>query len=149
MPSKDLRRGRLSQAGQIYHVTTTTDGRQPLFLDFDCARLAIAELRRLQEQNLVHSLAWVLMPDHLHWLLQLRGPIALSSVIKAFKGRSARQLGMRSDAGGMVWQPGFHDHALRREEDILKVARYIVANPIRAGLVERIGDYPFWDSHWL
>jgi len=48
-----------------------------------------------------------------------------------------------------VWQPGFHDHALRKEEDVRAVARYVVANPLRAGLVQRIGDYPHWNAIWL
>ena len=48
-----------------------------------------------------------------------------------------------------VWQKGFHDHAIRRDEDIKAVARYIIANPLRAGMVDRIGDYPFWDAVWL
>ena len=149
MPRDDLIRGRVSRVGQIYHITTTTSDRRPLFQDFDCARIAVAELRRLHEQNVVNSLAWALMPDHLHWLIQLNGPIGLSTVIKVFKGRSSRQLGLHVEVGGAVWQSGFHDHALRSEEDVRKVARYIVANPLRAGLVEQIGDYPFWDACWL
>ncbi|UCO98581.1 transposase [Metapseudomonas lalkuanensis] len=149
MPSKKLRVGRRSLPGQIYHITTSTEGRRPLFRDFTHARIAVAELRRLHEQNVIDSLAWVLMPDHLHWLFQLRGPIPLSTVVKVFKGRSARQLGTQTSIDGVVWQAGFHDHGLRRDEDLLKVARYIVSNPLRAGLVEQIGDYPFWDAHWL
>ena len=149
MPSDDLLRGRVSRTGQIYHIMTTTEGRAPLFRDFTVARLVIAEMRRLEEQNLLHSIAWVLMPDHLHWLLQLNGPMAISTVIKVLKGRSARQLGFLLPDSQPVWQKGFHDHALRREEDVRKVARYIVANPLRAGLVEQIGDYPLWDARWL
>ncbi|MCY1367592.1 Transposase IS200 like protein [compost metagenome] len=149
MPSDDLLRGRVSRTGQIYHITTTTEGRAPLFRDFTMARLVIAEMRRLEEQNLLHSIAWVLMPDHLHWLLQLNGPMAISTVIKVLKGRSTRQLGFLLPDSQPVWQKGFHDHALRREEDVRKVARYIVANPLRAGLVEQIGDYPLWDAQWL
>ena len=149
MPSDDLLKGRVSRTGQIYHITTTTEGRRPLFRDFDCARLVISEMRRLEEQNLLHSIAWVLMPDHLHWLIQLQGPISMSTIIKVLKGRSARQLGFCLNGNQAIWQKGFHDHALRREEDIRKVARYIVANPLRAGLVEQIGDYPFWDAQWL
>ncbi|MGH8412134.1 MAG: REP-associated tyrosine transposase, partial [Pseudomonas sp.] len=38
---------------------------------------------------------------------------------------------------------------IRRDEDLPAVARYIVANPLRAGLVEKIGDYPLWDAVWL
>jgi REP element-mobilizing transposase RayT len=46
-------------------------------------------------------------------------------------------------------QRAFYDHALRQDEDVQGVARYIVANPLRAGLVENIGDYPLWDAIWL
>ena len=49
----------------------------------------------------------------------------------------------------MVWQQGFHDRALRREDDLVKVARYVVANPLRAGLVRKYGDYPLWDAIWV
>ncbi|BAU72594.1 Transposase [Metapseudomonas furukawaii] len=50
---------------------------------------------------------------------------------------------------GRLWQKGFHDHALRSDEDVKTVARYVVANPLRAGLVERLADYPFWNAIWL
>ena len=50
---------------------------------------------------------------------------------------------------GAVWQPGFHDRALRKNEDLVTASRYIVANPVRAGLVEHIADYPHWDAVWL
>jgi hypothetical protein len=51
--------------------------------------------------------------------------------------------------GSRLWQDGFHDHGIRREEDLRKVARYIVGNPLRAGLVDNILNYPYWDAVWL
>ena len=45
-----------------------------------------------------------------------------------------------------MWQSGYYDHVLRQEEDRLRVTAYLLGNPIRAGLVTRIGDYPFWGS---
>ncbi|MCF6281296.1 MAG: hypothetical protein L3J28_03650 [Candidatus Polarisedimenticolaceae bacterium] len=42
-----------------------------------------------------------------------------------------------------------HDRAIRKEEDLVAIARYIVANPLRAGLVKSIKDYPHWDCVWL
>ncbi|NUT74814.1 hypothetical protein HNO86_07130 [Pseudomonas sp. C1C7] len=42
-----------------------------------------------------------------------------------------------------------YDRAVRREKDVKHLARYVVANPIRAGLVERVHDYPLWDACWL
>ncbi|MFK5927062.1 MAG: hypothetical protein QM483_10570 [Desulfuromusa sp.] len=47
-----------------------------------------------------------------------------------------------------IWQKGYHDHALRDDEDLRQVARYIVANPVRAGLVVRAIDYSHWDAEW-
>ena len=48
-----------------------------------------------------------------------------------------------------MWAPAFHDHALRKVEDLLQAARYIVMNPARAGLSRRIDDYPCWNCVWL
>jgi hypothetical protein len=51
--------------------------------------------------------------------------------------------------GQPVWQRGYHDHAVRREEDIKSLARYVIANPVRAGLTHSVGSYPHWDAAWL
>lgn len=88
------------------------------------------------------------MPDHVHLLLQL-GRARLSEVVGRLKGRSAAQLNRKIGRSGRFWEPGFHDHALRRDENVRQAARYIVANPLRAGLVERLGDYPYWNAVWL
>ncbi len=99
--------------------------------------------------HMVDSFAFVIMPDHLHWLIQLQGNLGLSEIVRRLKGSSARGINLKLGRNGAVWQTGFHDHALRKNEDIRDVARYVVANPLRAGLVEKIGDYPLWDAAWL
>ena len=140
---KDLRKGRVSLPGQAYHITTITLDRRPVFSDLRSARLLINALRAAQTRDEATTLDFVVMPDHLHWLLQLEADTSLSAVVGAVKAVTAHGLGAR------VWQGGFHDHALRQEEDLAKLARYIVANPLRAGLVQRVGDYPHWDAVWL
>jgi len=141
--SHRLRLGRYSEAGRLYLVTTVTRQRRPVFQSLPAARCLIQTLRREQNRGRADTLAFVVMPDHLHWLLELKGAAALSSVVQAVKSVTAHRL------GGLVWQPGFHDHALRREEDIAQIARYVVANPLRSGLVSRLGDYPHWYAIWL
>ncbi|SDP16627.1 REP-associated tyrosine transposase [Pseudomonas jinjuensis] len=144
-----LRSGRFSEPGRAYLLTAVTHNRRPLFTDWHAARLLVAELRRAHDEQQVDSLAWVIMPDHLHWLVQL-GSLPLPSLMQSIKSRSAIAL-HRAGFGqvGRLWQKGFHDHALRHEEALQEVARYIVANPLRAGLVKRIGDYPLWDAVWV
>jgi len=147
--SSALRRGRFSHPGYVYLVTTVTREREPVFADFLLARLAIAELRRSDDSGRCRTLAYVLMPDHLHWLLHLEQG-TLSQAVGRFKAHAARVVqGSRSCAGQPLWQAGYHDHALRHDEDLRAAARYLVANPVRAGLVQRVGDYPHWDAVWV
>lgn len=149
MSYNELRKGRYSEPGREYLVTAVTHGRNPVFLDFHAARRLVWEMRRLEEEDKVHWLAWVVMPDHMHGLLSLCGGHTLSAAMNDLKGRGARLINRASGRTGPLWQPGFHDHALRREEGRQATARYIVANPLRAGLVNELGDYPHWDSIWL
>ncbi|MBX9608972.1 MAG: transposase [Gammaproteobacteria bacterium] len=143
-----LQAGRVSIARQVYLVTIVTHQRQPWFADFFAARTVINELRRLNDTHMAESMAWVIMPEHIHWLMALGTTRSLSIAVKMLKGRSARALGLAA-LGGAVWQRSFHDHAVRREAELRLIARYIVMNPLRRGLVRRIGDYPHWDAIWL
>ena len=148
--SSDLRKGRASIPGQVYLVTTATAGRKPLFSDLATARTLVQAMRHQQRSGTVDSLAFVIMPDHLHWLLALGDRHSLSQVIGQTKRYSAQQINRtRGTKGQAIWQDGFHDHALRKEEDLKEMARYIIANPVRAGLVSRPADYPLWDACWL
>lgn len=65
------------------------------------------------------------------------------------KCRSTLAINNHLGRSGPLWQKGFHDRALRQEEDLQAVARYVIANPRRAGLVDRTGSYPLWDAKWL
>ncbi len=149
MPYSELRKGRYSEPGREYLVTAAVQGRAPLFLDFTLARACIRELARTERETDARWLAWVLMPDHFHGLVGLGDSTDLSELMRRFKGASANAVNRARARTGRLWQPGFHDHALRREQSRIAVARYIVANPLRAGLVTRLGDYPHWDSVWL
>jgi REP element-mobilizing transposase RayT len=146
--TRNLRHGRYSETSRIYQITTTTQNRHPLFKDWHLGRLVVSELKRAEQQNLVQSLAWVLMPDHLHWLIELEQG-SLPRVMQQIKARSAIAINKATQNDTRVWQRGYHDTAVRDENDLKKLARYIVANPLRAGLVKRIGDYPLWDAIWL
>jgi REP element-mobilizing transposase RayT len=122
--------------------------RQPVFADWKLGRLVVSEFRSAQEQGLVKSLAWIVMPDHFHWLVELRSG-TLKALMQSAKSRSAIAVNRARGGSEQLWQRGFHDRALRYDEDLLKAARYIIANPLRAGLVARVGDYPLWDAVWL
>jgi REP element-mobilizing transposase RayT len=146
----NLRKGRCSLPCQVYLVTAVTCGRQPFFSDFVLGRLVVREFIRSAAQGRADTLAFVVMPDHFHWLMSLGSSLCLSRVVDNVKSHSARTINTAlGRTGKPVWQRGFHDHAVRDEASLIDVARYIIANPLRAGIVRRVGDYPLWDAVWL
>ena len=133
-----------------YLLTTVTDARRPVFADLYSARLAISSMQALERDGLASTQAYVLMPDHLHWLCRLEPRSSLSSVMQRFKSLSSRAIRRQIGVPHLdIWQRGFHDRAIRRESELLPVCRYIVANPVRAGLCRSVRDYPHWDCRWF
>jgi putative transposase len=85
-------------------------------------------------------LAYVFMPDHLHLLVEgIDHGSDVSYFMKRFKQQTSYQF--RRASGGSLWQKGFYDHVVRREEDLRGVAAYIAQNPVRAGLANEWPDY--------
>ena len=144
----DLRKGRWSETGRVYLITTVTERRRPVFRDFWCARLVVQELRAADALEWSTTWAFVVMPDHLHWLVELGGA-DLSRLVLRVKSRSAITVNRALGRSGRLWQKSFHDHALRKDEDLRATARYVVVNPVRAGLVTSVRDYPHWDARWV
>ena len=144
-----LRKGRVSVPNGIYLVTATTINRSRFFENFHAACKAA---RCFEDEAVLGNaamLAWVLMPDHAHWLIELSEHDALSAMVNRIKSASARRANRVLKRKGALWAAAYHDHALRAEDDLPDTARYVVANPLRAGLVKRLGDYPFWNAIWL
>lgn len=88
------------------------------------------------------------MPDHFHWLVRLEADIPLGDAVKRVKGRSARRVNRQHNLSGRIWQAGYHDRALRADDDIEGTAQYMIHNPVRAGFVPDVDRYPFWDTVW-
>ena len=146
--SHRLRVGRYSEHNRIYLLTTNTAGRRPIFKDFALGRLVVNQFRVAEGKGFANTLAWVVMPDHFHWLIELKSG-SLGELMQRTKSLSTKAVNLSTGRDTRLWQSGFHDRALRREEDLVKLARYIVANPLRAGLVQKLGDYPLWDAIWV
>ena len=85
------------------------------------------------------------MPDHAHLLLQGQAEGSdlkrLVSCWNTITGHAWRQR-----CGQRLWQRGYYDHVLRDGQRQLGVARYILMNPVRAGLVDAVADYPLSGS---
>jgi len=138
----NLRKGRKNLPHHAYHITFVTKHRKPVFNDFFHATVMRLSLQSSDKSNLTETMAFCIMPDHVHWLFLLKND-SLSRVVSRAKAMFSRSLKKK------LWQEGFYDHGIRSDESLKEIARYIVANPLRAKLVDSIGEYPHWDATWL
>lgn len=127
MASPRLRYGRYSRSGNVAVLVDT--------------------LRFIERSGFSRSLAWVVMPDHLHWLMELQKG-TLAQCMAVLKSRSSRLLNRQLGRKGPLWQHGYHDHAVRTDESLHEKAMYILANPVRAGLAGELGKYPHAWCRW-
>ena len=146
--STELRKGRYSRSGYFYMTTIVTHQRERHFASWECGRLLCTEMKQLHDTDDVYSLAWVIMPEHCHWLFELRN-IDLARCMLKFKSRSALTLNHHLQRHGRIWQPGYYERSMRDEDELKQAAQYIISNPVRRGLVNNMNDYPLWDAFWL
>jgi REP element-mobilizing transposase RayT len=151
-PSRGHRAQRLdhrSVPGRTYVLTLATLYRRPVFRDDEAARAVCrVHIARWPWRD-ASLLAWVLMPDHWHGLVTLGECDTLSTLVGRFKALTSRAVEDRHRVNGWLWGRGFSDRVLRPEDDPVQVARQLVSNPVRAGLVPRLGDYAYWNAAWL
>jgi putative transposase len=85
------------------------------------------------------------MPDHVHVLIE---GLEDRSDLKRFCKLAKQKTGIFHARlnGGALWQEGYYDRVLRDGEDILTIARYMLNNPVRAGLVKNPVEYPYLGS---
>jgi len=128
-----------------YFVTLCTRNRAPCFLTRSAVGPVMEDLLRIAEGHRFAVPAYCFMPDHLHALLIAEADTAsLLDCVRLFKQVSAFRY--RRLTGLALWQSGYFERVLRREEQTDTVARYIFENPVRAGLTRRFQDYPFSGS---
>jgi len=127
-----------------YFVTLCTAGKRRVFVPgFDYA-LVVTILSRLTGRFDFDVLVYCFMPDHLHLLLEGTADTNLKEFMRVFKQMTSYYY--KSDTEGILWQRSYYDHILRRDEDSVTVARYILNNPVRRGLIEGVTDYPYSGS---
>lgn len=124
-----------------YSITICTHNNTPIFKDEQVVKTVLESLYSVCSEEQFQVLAYCFMPDHLHLLLAGEEKSNLVKTMKSFKQISSYRF--RKICRGTLWQRGYYDHILRKEEDLDIVANYIWSNPVRKGIVETIMDYPF------
>jgi putative transposase len=130
---------------QRYLITISTRFRSRTFANASHAAALSSQISPFFAARHFEVVAYCLMPDHLHVLLEGTAENAdLREAVRAWKQRTGYD--WKRHSREPLWQPGYHDRVLREGEDTCLIVRYILWNPVRAGLVTTIREYPWIGS---
>jgi putative DNA methylase len=127
------------------------------YLDFGCgeAFLKNSSVARMVQDSLLkfdgaryRLFAWVVMPNHVHSLMTRFENYELKNIFHSLKSYTAHEANKMLHRTGQFWIEDYFDRYMRNEEHFWKTVQYIENNPVKAGLCEKPGDWPF-SSAWF
>jgi putative transposase len=132
--------------GLIYHVINRGNGRQKVFVHEGDYLALLRAMADLKERKPFDLFGYCLMTNHVHLLLRPRPGQSVSRIMQSLLVSHTQRYHRHHGTGGHVWQGRFKSPVIQDGEHLLAVLRYIEANPVRAKMVERAGDYR-WSSY--
>lgn len=139
------RRPRPQIAGGVYHLTSRGNRRQAIFTDDRDHERFLQILGRVVARRRWRCHAYCLMPNHYHLLIETPAP-DVSAGMHQLNGVFARWFNWRHQLDGHLFQSRFHSTVVESPWHLLELSRYLVLNPVRAGLCSNPGDWR-WSSY--
>lgn len=136
-------RGQL--AGYAYHIINRGNGGATIFNNTGDYQVFLDLLCEAKSKFAVKVFGFCLMPNHFHLVLQPETVMTLSTFMQWWLTSHVRRYHRRRGSSGHVWQGRFKSFPIQQDGHFLTVLRYILCNPIRAGIVERVNQWP-WSS---
>jgi len=128
-----------------YSLTFCANQRTETFVEPSRVGIVLKQILRAAADEEFEVIAYCFMPDHLHLLVEAKtdasNALRFISRAKQFSGYHYKRT-----FGRLLWQRYGFERVLRNDEQTLEVARYILENPLRKGMVVRVADYPFVGS---
>lgn len=130
-----------------HHVTQRGHNRQDIFPAPDDFQRYLATLREFKQVFEIKVLAYCLMTNHVHLILQ-PGPdtAGLGLLMKRLAGRQTRWFNRQHGRSGTLWESRYKSSPIETDRYLLACSRYVELNPVRAAMVERPADYA-WSSY--
>ncbi len=128
----------------VYFITLCSYERSHILTQTKTANILISAFNHQRNEKIIKLYCYCIMPDHLHLLMSLSDfyPHNLQTWIRSFKRFTAKSAKTTLPTN-QLWQKNFYDHIIRKEESFIKIAEYILNNPVRGGLVGNWKDYPY------
>ncbi|MDT8384348.1 MAG: transposase [Gammaproteobacteria bacterium] len=136
---------RIEFPGALYHVTSRGDRREPIFEDDENRLMFLGILEEVVTRFNWMCHAYCLMTNHYHLVVETPDG-NLSKGMRQLNGMYTQASNRRHGRTGHLFQGRFKGILVDKESYLLELARYVVLNPVRAGMVKHPGKYP-WSSY--
>ena len=136
---------RIEFPGALYHVTSRGDGREVIYLDDQDRTIFLTVLAQVCDRFNWECHSFCLMGNHYHLLIET--PDAnLSQGMRQLNGVYTQRFNRSHGRVGHVFQGRYKSILVQKESYLLELSRYVVLNPVRAGMVRSAKDWP-WSSY--
>ncbi len=139
---------RISISGGCYHVLNRGNGRAEVFHDDSDYEAFINLLDEACTRRRMRILAFCLMPNHFHLVLQTRGDDDLGPWMQWLMTAHVRRYHRVHGTSGHVWQGRYKSFPVQTDEHLYTVLRYVERNPVRAKIVSRAQNWAFSSLRW-
>ena len=136
---------RIEFEGALYHLMARGNARSDIFVDDEDRQVFIDNVGRVCGRFSWRVWAWCLMSNHYHLLIETLEP-TLSKGMREVNGVYTQAFNRRHGRSGHVLQGRFKAPLVDKDNYLLELSRYVVLNPVRAGMVETAADWS-WSSY--
>lgn len=129
--------------GAVYYVTSRGDNEEVIFKDNEDYQRYLELLKKYKEQYGFKLFAFVLMPNHLHLLIELKEGLTISDIMHDLNSNYTKYFNGKYERKGHLFQERYKLVLLEKESYLLPVSSYIYLNPLKLGLINEISEYPY------
>ena len=140
------RRTRMYESGLPYHIVQRGNNREACFYEVDDYSLYLKLLSELLPRYQVYLHAYVLMTNHIHFLMTPEESDSISNLMRVLGSRYAQKINKRYERTGTMWEGRHKSSVVDSESYLLKCYRYIELNPVTASMVDMPEEYR-WSSY--
>ena len=138
-------RGDVFAKDHYYHIYNRGAGQESLFFSPGNYEYLLRLARHYSARYGAAIIAYCLMPNHYHFLLRQETDQPLSKFINVLFNAYVQDVNQRQGRKGTLFEGRFRHVWVDREEYLVHLCRYIHRNPLKAGLVARLEDWPYSD----
>jgi putative transposase len=142
-PARNAAPANILNPSRTFFATTKTNMGCRLLQSERNAELLIDVLRSLVAEHRFKLHDFVIMPDHVHLLIEVVGDMTIEKTMQLIKGRFSHRLSHELGYKGEVWQRGFTEVQVMNMHEFEIHRTYIAENPVKAGLVDGHGRFPY------